>query len=72
MIEVCLFATFRENREKKYQFDDKEKFVYEYVDALNIDRGDVAIILINGFHQTLDSLVKDGDILSLFPATGGG
>lgn len=72
MIEVRLFATFRQGREKIYHYDDKEKYVYEYVDALGIDRDEVAIILVNGFHQSLDTVVYDGDLLSLFPATGGG
>ena len=42
------------------------------MDILNIQRKEVTILLINGFHQKPETEVKDGDIVSLFPAVGGG
>ena len=41
-------------------------------DVLNIQRKEVNILLINGFHQKPETEVKDEDIVSLFPAVGGG
>jgi molybdopterin converting factor small subunit len=32
----------------------------------------VNILLVNGFHQKPETKVKDEDIVSLFPAVGGG
>ena len=42
------------------------------MDVLNIERKEVNILLINGFHQMPETPVKDEDIVSLFPAVGGG
>ena len=58
MIEVRLFATFREGRDicRLYQIPCEE----------------VAIFLINGRHSDLQKPIKDGDILALFPPVGGG
>ena len=33
---------------------------------------EVAILLVNGFHQKPDCPVKEGDIVALFPPVGGG
>ena len=48
------------------------KNVQDIMDVLNIQRKEVNILLINGFHQKPETAVKDGDIVSLFPAVGGG
>jgi len=40
--------------------------------VLQIQRGEVNILLINGFHQKPETPVKDEDVVSLFPAVGGG
>ena len=42
------------------------------MDAVNVPRSEVNIMLINGFHQKPETEVKDGDVVSLFPAVGGG
>ena len=73
MIEVRLFAGLRQGRQKIYQMEPGSvKNVQDIMDALNIQRGEVNILLINGFHQKPETEVKDGDIVSLFPAVGGG
>ena len=46
--------------------------VQDIMDALSIQRKEVNILLINGFHQKPETEVKDEDIVSLFPAVGGG
>ena len=48
------------------------KNVQDIMDVLNIQRKEVNILLINGFHQKPETEVKDEDIVSLFPAVGGG
>jgi len=73
MIEVRLFAGLRQGRQKIYQMEsDSVKTVQDIMDKLDIRRSEVNILLINGFHQKPETEVKDEDIVSLFPAVGGG
>jgi len=73
MIEVRLFAGLRQGRQKIYQMEAQSvSCVQDIMDILNIDRKEVNILLINGFHQKPETPVKDEDIVSLFPAVGGG
>ena len=73
MIEVRLFATFREGRDKVSFLDQKNfKNAGEILDYLRIPREEVALLLINGRYSAIDTPLKDGDILALFPPVGGG
>ena len=73
MIEVRLFATLRQGRQKVYHVEPGSvKTVQDIMDVLDVPRSEVNIMLINGFHQKPESPVKDEDIVSLFPAVGGG
>ena len=73
MIEVRLFAGLRQGRQKVYQMESGSvKTVQDIMDMLNIQRSEVNILLINGFHQKPETEVKDEDVVSLFPAVGGG
>ena len=73
MIEVRLFAGLRQGRQKTYQLEAASiKNVQDIMDLLNIQRSEVNILLINGFHQKPETAVKDEDVVSLFPAVGGG
>lgn len=73
MIEVRLFATLREGREKISFLDAKEfNTVGEVADYFKIPHEELAICLINGRHSKLDSPVNDGDVIALFPPVGGG
>ena len=73
MIEVRLFAGLRQGRQKIYQMEsDSVSTVQDVMDCLSIDRKEVNILLINGFHQKPETAVNDGDVVSLFPAVGGG
>lgn len=73
MIEVRLFATFRDGREKVI-FLEANNFtsVKDIVHHLNLPEKELAIILINGFHSKVDDFIKDNDVLALFPPIGGG
>ena len=73
MIEVRLFAGLRQGRQKIYQMEPGSiANVQDIMDCLSIDRKEVNILLINGFHQKPETAVNDGDIVSLFHAVGGG
>lgn len=73
MIEVRLFAYFREGRGKVLFFDEKD--VPDGVSlfkAIDLPREKVSIYLINGFHRPHDTPFQDGDVVSLFPQVAGG
>ena len=73
MIEVRFFATLREGRGTITQIPAGEVFTAaDLLRRFAIPAEEVAILLINGFHSKPEDLVKDGDIISLFPPVGGG
>ena len=73
MIEVRLFATLREGRGKKQMMDPADVSVAgDIVRRLDIPMEEVAILLVNGFHQKPETPVKDGDVVAIFPPVGGG
>lgn len=73
MIEVRLFATFREGRDKILFLDSNEyKTAGDILNHVIIPAEEVAILLINGHHSASDAPVKDGDVIALFPPVGGG
>ena len=52
MIEVRLFAGLRQGRQKIYQMEPGSvNNVQDIMDVLNIQRKEVNILLINGFHK---------------------
>lgn len=72
-IEIRLFATFREGREKKQILQLKEDTtILQVLDMLSIDKEEVAILLLNGMDGSFDRKLKDEDVLSIFPPVGGG
>ena len=73
MIEVRVFATLREGRDKVMMLDaESVRTAADIIQRLNIPPEEVSILLINGFHQKPETAVKDGDIVALFPPVGGG
>ncbi len=73
MIEVRLFAGLRQGRQKVYQMEfESIHTVKDIMDTLSIHPKEVNILLVNGFHQKPDYVLKDEDVVSLFPAVGGG
>ena len=73
MIEVRLFATLRQEREKTVMLESQGfSTAGDIIEYLDIPAGEVSILLINGSHKTPDTEVKDGDIVSLIPQVGGG
>ena len=73
MIKVKLFATLRNNLGKELDFEYREGLkIQDVIDEIGVDSAKVSITLINGVHQTRDTLLKDNDKLYLFPPVGGG
>ena len=73
MIEVRVFATLRQGREKiTFLPPGGIAYAADILNRLSIDPQEVSILLINGFHQKPETPVKDGDIVALFPPVGGG
>lgn len=73
MVEVHLFAFFRDGRGPVLSFDEHEvPDGNALLRELDIDPDQVGIYLINGFHQPHDTPFQAGDIVSLFPPVAGG
>jgi len=73
MIEVRVFATLRQGRDKVTMLP-AENFstAGDIIRHMEIPDEEVSILLINGFHKKPGDAVKDGDIVALFPPVGGG
>ncbi len=73
MINVKIFATLRDGREKSYNLPAEEfHSALDIMNYLAIEPEEVAILLVNGFHCTPEDPLKDGDMVSLFPPCAGG
>lgn len=77
-IEVKLFATLRDYLPKgssrfscKMEVDGQTR-VREILTRLNIPEGMPKIILVNGVHGKKEQVLKEGDVLSIFPPVAGG
>jgi len=72
-IEIRLFATLRNGRDKKVFIPFVEGITAKaIIDKLEILEEDVAILLINGRDGDLNTQLKSEDYLSIFPPVGGG
>jgi len=77
-IEVKLFATLRDYLPKgsgrfscRMEIDGQTR-VQEILTKLNIPEEMPKIILINGVHGKKEQVLKEGDVLSIFPPVAGG
>ncbi|MDD2480567.1 MAG: MoaD/ThiS family protein [Lutispora sp.] len=72
-IKVKLFAYLREGRDKVVLLDMNEgDTIKKAVKILNIDPKEISILLINGRDANIDSILVQGDTVSIFPPVGGG
>ena len=72
-VEVRLFATLRDNREKVSDIPWRETITgRDVLGSLGIDPEDVSIFLVNGVRSNPDVKLKPDDIIALFPPVGGG
>lgn len=73
LIEVKLFAYFRDDRFKIKTFDlEAETSVRKVITELGINPEEVGVTMINGRHCQLDTTLNTGDSLGIFPMIGGG
>jgi molybdopterin synthase sulfur carrier subunit len=76
MIDVRLFATLPMHSatgRKEFQLEPRPGLtVRRVVFDEGLAEGEIHIVMVNGTHGTLDSELKDGDRLGLFPPVGGG
>jgi len=72
-VEVRLFAGFRAGRFKKRTMDLPDPTrLRDLLAQLDIPAQQVSLRLINGRFSDLDQPLAAGDVVSLFPAVGGG
>ncbi len=73
MIEVRLFATFRDNRFKERRMDFPEDgLLKDLLQQFDIGADEVGILLVNGDSATPETKLHAGNVVSIFPAIGGG
>jgi molybdopterin converting factor small subunit len=77
-IEVKLFANFRDYLPKgsdrfscTMTIDPAER-VLDVLGKLGLPKDHPKIILVNGVHGNEDDVLKEGDVLSVFPPVAGG
>lgn len=76
-VKVKLFSSLRENREeevctKECMYDlTGNDTVEKAVEALHVNKDDIKILLVNGRDAELTTTLNDGDVVSVFPPTGG-
>ncbi len=72
-VTVKLFAILRISRNKESVLELPEgASVSSVLGHLGLTRQDATILMVNGRHVGPEHILKDGDILSLFPPVGGG
>ena len=72
-IEVRLFATFRKGRFNRCVMDLAEgTSLREVLVQIGIPAEEVSLPLVNGEFSPLDRKIVPGDVVSFFPAVGGG
>ncbi|WP_425805494.1 MoaD/ThiS family protein [Desulfitobacterium sp. Sab5] len=73
-VTIKLFATFRDGRFKMdiRELPEGENRVIDILQSLGIAQEEVAICLVNGRDSNAQTILADGDTLSLFPPVGGG
>jgi molybdopterin converting factor small subunit len=73
VVEVKLFATFRENRFKEKGMELAEgSSVAKVLAHLKIPQDQLGILLVNGRDASVGRKLAPNDVVSIFPAIGGG
>ncbi len=72
-IAVKLFATLREGRFDTTTLDvSNDSTTRDIIRHLGIRDEEAALILVNGKHGDLETVLSEGDSLAIFPPIGGG
>jgi len=73
IVEVRLFATFRESRFKDREMEFPEgTSLANLLENLKIPENEAAILLVNGRSASAKYKLAPQDVVSIFPAIGGG
>lgn len=73
VVEVRLFATFREGRFKEKQMEFPEgSSLGDLLEHLQITGKEARIMLVNGTAETTDYKLAAHDVISIFPPMAGG
>jgi molybdopterin converting factor small subunit len=73
LVEVRLFATFTEGRFTDKQMDlDEGASPADILRLLKIPEKQVAMLLINGRSEAIETKLNTNDVVALFPPVGGG
>lgn len=73
IVEVKLFATFRNNRFKRKSIEVSDGFtVGGILKDLEIPVDRTGILLVNGLSADVEQSLADNDVVAVFPAIGGG
>ena len=74
-ITVKLFAQYRDGRfkveEREYAEGTTAQFIMDEL-GISEERLPLGVLMVNSRHQDPDVVLKEGDILALFPKVGGG
>ena len=76
--EIRLFANFREYLPpgsegfSYFMSFDGEKTIRDVIRELQLPDDIPRIVIVNGIHAEPDHVLKDGDVVSLFPPLAGG
>lgn len=74
-LTVKLFAYLRQGRFKSKEFNFPDgTTVNEVLDflAITANERNIGILFVNGKHAEYDRILKDGDLLAIFPPVAGG
>lgn len=73
IVEVRLFATFREGRFKKKEIEFPEgSSVGDLLEYLQIPEKEARILIVNGIAASAENKLSTHDVVSIFPPLGGG
>ncbi len=73
LVQVRLFATFREGRFKEKQMDlPEETTLADLLDQLDIRQRKALILLVNGTSVSTSHKLAPKDIVAIFPQIAGG
>lgn len=74
-VTIKLFAYLRQGRFKSSELEFPEGTTIMLVlEALSIKPDDlkIGILFVNGKHSTMETILKEGDVLAIFPPVAGG
>jgi molybdopterin converting factor small subunit len=73
LIQVKTFATLKKFEPEGAMLKvEPGATLRDVLAALSLPEDEVRLLFVNGVHSTLETVISEGDKVSLFPAVGGG